>query len=246
MYPSDLKIAEKNFSFSPVLFPAPQSSGHEIVAVTEFLDRDILYSAYLQGIFPWYNQDQGEPVAWWSLDPRFVLFPEELHIPARLARFLRHTPYSYTIDKAFKQVIENCAKIKREGQNGSWIGSQMQEAYCDLHSIGVAHSIEAWKNNQLAGGFYGVQIGSVFFGESMFTLMPNSAKSAFVLFVQAFKECGGGLIDSQIYTDNIARFGGKNISRTAFLHLEKQLLKRELITPLQRHPTFNNQFDTLP
>lgn len=219
--------------FLPIIFPPPIKNGGGIVTITEELNFSLLYSAYIQGIFPWYNEDEGENVIWWSPDPRFILVPDELHIPERLNRFLNKNRFTYTMDKAFKEVIKNCANVKRPGQKGTWIGSEMIKAYCELFYAGIAHSIEVWNDNRLVGGFYGVLIGQVFCGESMFTLEPNATKSAFVKFVQAFKECGGKLIDSQVYTDNIARFGGKNISRDAFLYMEKKYLHQELTKPLK-------------
>lgn len=216
----------------PIIFPPPIKKNGGIVAITEELNFPLLYSAYLQGIFPWYNEDEGDDVIWWSPELRFVLLPQDLHIPSRLNRFLKHNPFTYTMDNAFEEVIINCAKIYRPDQKGTWIGSEMIKAYCELFSLGFAHSVEVWNDNRLVGGFYGVLIGQVFFGESMFTLEDNSAKSAFVHFVQAFRECGGKLIDSQVYTDNIARFGGKNISRTAFLRMEQDFLFQELKKPL--------------
>ncbi len=219
--------------FQPVIFPSPDESDQGIVAVTDTITRNMLYSAYLQGIFPWFNEDEGEPVVWWSPDPRFVLFPQEFHLPRRLQRFLRHPPYRYTMDMEFHQVIEACSSIRRPNQDGTWIGPSMIEAYCDLFDCGVAHSVEVWQDGQLAGGFYGVLVGQVFFGESMFSRQPDSSKSALALFVQAFRNCGGQLIDSQVYTANLARFGARNISRSAFLRLEKEFLPGELNRNLQ-------------
>ncbi len=228
-----MDISSHQNLFQPVIFPSPDESDQGIVAVTDTITRDMLCSAYLQGIFPWFNEDEGEPVVWWSPDPRFVLFPQEFHLPRRLQRFLRHTPYRYTMDTAFRQVIEACASVQRPEQEGTWIGPTMIEAYCDLFDCGVAHSVEVWRDGQLAGGFYGVLVGQVFFGESMFSRQPDSSKSALALFVQAFRNCGGQLIDSQVYTSNLARFGARNISRTAFLRLEKELLSQELAGNLQ-------------
>lgn len=210
-------------------FPDPENAAAPgIVCATEELDEELLVSAYMQGIFPWYEEARGEPVMWWCPDPRFVLFPEELHVPKRLRRFLSHTPYTYTMDTAFERVIENCASAARPGQYGTWIGSRMREVYAELYRGGIAHSVEVRRGAALVGGFYGVLIGSVFFGESMFSLESETAKSAFALFVQAFAACGGRLIDSQVYTSHVARFGARNISRAAFLRLERRLLYEPL------------------
>ena len=205
----------------------------DIVGVSRKITQQRLYSAYMQGIFPWYCEDEGEPVFWHSPDPRFCLQMEELHVPKSVEKFLKHTPYTYTFDKDFKGVIEGCRSMNRPDQNGTWIGRHMIEVYCDFHKNNFAHSVEVWHNGKLAGGFYGVLIGSVFFGESMFTVESNSAKSAFVLFAKAFKQAGGRLIDSQVYTSNIARYGAKNISRDAFLYLESLYLKKPLELDLE-------------
>ena len=138
------------------------------------------------------------------------------------------------MDKAFPDVMRGCASMERKGQNGTWIGTKMIEVYCELARRGIARSVEAWHDGKLAGGFYGVLIGRVFCGESMFTIESDSAKSAFVLFARAFAACGGKLIDSQVYTDNIARYGAKNISRQAFLRLESELLYTPLTGNLQK------------
>ena len=132
--------------------------------------------------------------------------------------------FVFTMDTAFRSVITGCSSIARPGQNGTWITAEMLEAYCELHKAGYAHSFEVWQNAELVGGFYGVQLGSMFFGESMFSLVPEASKCAFVNFMQVFRSCGGRLLDSQIYTDHIARFGGRNISRSAFLRLESNYL----------------------
>lgn len=213
-------------------FPKPgtiyRDFGNSICAVTDSIDLQLLYSAYMQGVFPWFSEDDGEPVVWHSTDPRFVLMPSDFHVPKSAAKFLRHTPYTYTMDKAFLQVMKECSLMKREGQNGTWIGDMMLEAYGKFHEEGYAHSFEVWHGSELVGGFYGVLIGSVFCGESMFTKETDSSKSAFILFMKAFIECGGVILDSQSYTDNIARYGAKNISRTAFLNIEKKALFQPL------------------
>jgi len=200
----------------------------DIVGITRNITQQRLYSAYMQGIFPWFSEDDGEPVVWYSPSPRFCITVENFHVPKSIEKFLKHTPFTYTMDKDFPAVIENCRAMKRVGQRGTWIGRKMLDAYIDFFHNGFAHSVEVWHDEKLVGGFYGVLIGSVFCGESMFTLESNSSKSAFVLFAKKFIECGGKLIDSQVYTENIARYGAKNISRDAFLHLEKQYLSKPL------------------
>lgn len=218
-----------------IVFPDPEENDDGVVCLGGNFSPGVLRSAYLQGIFPWYSEDT--PIIWWSPDPRFVLFPEELHIPKSLKKFLRQnkeasSPYTFTINKAFDSVIDYCATIKRPEQDSTWITKELSQGYKIFHKEGLALSIETWQDEKLIGGLYGVLIGSVFFGESMFTLKPNAAKAAFVQFVKAFASVGGKLIDSQIYTDNIARFGGRNISRSAFLHLEDDLLYTPLQAPI--------------
>lgn len=209
-------------------FPKLENDSDGIVCSGGNLSPGMLLSAYKQGIFPWYNED--DPILWWSPDPRFVLFPNELHIPKRLERFMKHADevFTYSMDTAFPSVIKNCAIAKRDGQKGTWIDEAIIEGYTEFFKLGYAHSFEVWKNSELAGGFYGVLVGSVFFGESMFTLVPDATKTAFIKFVQRFSNAGGKLIDSQVYTDNIARFGGRNISRSAFLKYEEKFLTQEL------------------
>jgi leucyl/phenylalanyl-tRNA--protein transferase len=207
------------------------SGQNDIAAVTNDIEPGMLHMAYRQGIFPWFNEDEGEPVIWWSPNPRFVLLPQDFHVPRRLERFLKHTPYTYTFNTAFDEVIRNCAAVKRADQDGTWIGEKIIRAYGELNQNGQAFSVEARREGALAGGFYGVLLGSLFSGESMFSLLPDSAKSAFVLFMRAFFSCGGMLLDSQVYTDNISRFGAKNISRQAFLRMHAQAIE----TPLAKN-----------
>jgi leucyl/phenylalanyl-tRNA---protein transferase len=209
-------------------FPVPDGGRHGLLGYTENITPGLVFSAYLQGIFPWYNEDDGDPVLWWSPDPRFVLPVDEFHVPVSIDRFLKHTPYTYTMDTAFEDVMKGCASMKRPGQDGTWIGTEMLNVYRTLAQLGTAHSVEVWHDGKLAGGLYGMLIGKVFCGESMFTVESNSSKSAFVLFARAFIRSGGRLIDSQVYTDNIARYGARNISRSAFLRMESELLPAKL------------------
>ncbi|NLM00377.1 MAG: leucyl/phenylalanyl-tRNA--protein transferase [Treponema sp.] len=214
-----------------VKFPQFTSSG--IVAVGGNLSPGFLLSAYLQGVFPWYNAD--EQITWWSPNPRFVLFPQDLHIPKSLKRFLKTNDKLSTVDKTkltftqnacFKKVMQNCANIIRPDQESTWIHNEMIEAYSILHEKGYAHSFETWQNDHLVGGFYGVMLGKIFFGESMFSKVANSSKAVFVKFAQSFFENGGRLIDSQVYTDHMARFGAKNISRDSYLHYVKEYTQK--------------------
>ena len=239
-FPTNEKMSIKNLNknleeidFSNMLsFYAPNRFGH--CGTSDEISLQRLWSAYMQGIFPWFCEERGERVTWHSPDPRFCILMNEFHVPKRVERFLKKSPFRYTMDSDFAAVIRGCRKMNRDGQSGTWIGDKMESAYIRFFEAGFAHSVEAWHGNTLAGGFYGVLIGSVFFGESMFTIEPESSKSAFVLFAKAFGECGGKIIDSQVYTDNIARFGAKNIMRDEFLFLEKPCLSL---------PLFNNLSD---
>mgnify|MGYP002624223992 FL=1 len=200
-----------------------------IVGVTESMPLQLLYSAYMQGVFPWFSEDDDEPVVWWCPSPRFVLLSENFHIPKSVKKLLKKKPFTYTFDECFETVIHECRAAERKGQDGTWIGEKIIRAYTALHRVGFAHSVEVWDAaGNLAGGFYGVLLGSVFCGESMFTKQSNATKCAFVEFAKAFFSVGGRLIDSQVYTDNIARYGAKNIRRTAFLRLESEFLAKPL------------------
>jgi leucyl/phenylalanyl-tRNA--protein transferase len=197
-------------------FPDPDETQGSVVAVGGNLSPGMLVSAYTQGIFPWFNED--DPLYWQSPDPRFVILGETFHVPSRLARAIRQHQFSIRTDTSFHRVINFCSGIAREGQNGTWITDDIIEAYTELHRQGLAHSVEAWQGDKLVGGFYGVLLGKVFFGESMFTRVPDASKTAFAVFARHFfTGMGGRMIDSQVYTDHIARFGGQNISRSAYL-----------------------------
>jgi leucyl/phenylalanyl-tRNA--protein transferase len=172
-----------------------------------------LVAAYKAGCFPWYSQ--GEPVLWWSPDPRMILVPAELHVPRSLGRRLRRGDFRVTADLAFADVIAGCAEPRDDG--GTWITSEMVAAYERLHAAGHAHSIEAWEQGVLVGGLYGVALGRAFFGESMFTRVPDASKVAFVRLVRALEAWRFGIIDCQMRTDHLARFGAREIPREDFL-----------------------------
>ena len=174
-----------------------------------------LVCAYTQGIFPWPIEEV--PRAWWSPDPRFILRPETFRIPKSLERVLKKALFTYTVDHCFERVIEQCRVRKRPDQEGTWITSELQLAYCALHRAGIAHSIEAWQAGTLVGGLYGVSLGRCFYGESMFALVPDASKCAFARLVCALKAQGCRLIDCQVKTDHLARFGAQEIARRQFL-----------------------------
>lgn len=171
--------------------------------------------AYRMGIFPWFNE--GQPVFWHSPDPRVVLYPEELKIPRSLGKRVRQRRYRITMNQSFQDVIVACQQIARPDQPGTWITNDMVRAYLELHEAGFAHSIEAWREDELVGGLYGVSIGDVFAGESMFARTTDASKVAFVHFVRQFQRWGGTLVDCQIQTEHLARFGARPVSRNAYL-----------------------------
>lgn len=175
-----------------------------------------LLDAYARGIFPWFNP--GEPILWWSPDPRMVLIPHEFRPSRSLRKRLRHGDYEVKVDTAFRQVMLACA-APRAGQRGTWITPQMVEAYTHLHALGHAHSVETWMHGELVGGLYGVAIGRVFFGESMFTRVTDASKIAFAHLVAQLSDWGYGLIDCQMSTRHLASLGAREIPRSEFIEL---------------------------
>lgn len=202
----------KNTPFPPPDTALAQPNG--LLAAGGDLSPAWLLAAYRQGIFPWYAA--GEPILWWSPDPRMVLYPHELRVTRSLAKVLRNRPYTIRWDSAFREVIEGCA-APRPGAAGTWITPEMIEAYCRLHALGYAHSVETWIDGALAGGLYGVALGRVFFGESMFTRVRDASKIAFVHLVHALEHAGFGLIDCQMKTAHLASLGAREIPRREFL-----------------------------
>jgi leucyl/phenylalanyl-tRNA--protein transferase len=182
-----------------------------------------LIEAYSRGCFPWFNE--GEPVLWWSPDPRMVLLPGELHVSRSLQKRLRHGGFTVRADTAFREVIEACAE-PRPGQSGTWITDEMIDAYHALHDAGAAHSIETWIDGELAGGLYGVAIGRAFFGESMFARVTDASKLAFVHLVAQLREWEFGVIDCQMNTAHLAAFGAREIPRPAFLDMVRAQIGR--------------------
>lgn len=200
----------------PELFPPPGEADESgLLAVGGDLSPRRLLSAYAQGIFPWYSE--GQPLLWHSPDPRFVLLPDALHVAGSLKKTLKRGPYEVRLDTAFAQVIDACARTPRPGQEGTWITREMKEAYVALHRLGFAHSAEAWRGSELVGGLYGVSLGSAFFGESMFAHAPDASKVAFATLVEWLKGRGFTLVDCQVYTDHLARFGAELWPRPRFL-----------------------------
>ncbi|MEF3168614.1 MAG: leucyl/phenylalanyl-tRNA--protein transferase [Deltaproteobacteria bacterium] len=196
-------------------FPPPELAGPDgLLAVGGDLSPERIIRAYKKGIFPWYNP--GEPVLWWSPDPRCVLEPECLHVSRRLMRTIRQARFTVTFDTAFDEVITSCAAIRLSNGTGTWLTPEMILAYKRLHAMGLAHSVEAWDKDVLAGGLYGIALGQVFFGESMFTRIKDASKVAFVTLVQDLSAHGFRLIDCQVRSDHLLSFGAKEISREDF------------------------------
>ncbi|HNT27035.1 MAG TPA: leucyl/phenylalanyl-tRNA--protein transferase [bacterium] len=201
-----------------IAFPDPRLAEEDgLLAIGGDLSVDRLLAAYRQGIYPWYTDEY--PILWWSPDPRFVLFPEELRVSRSIAKLLRHNDFRVTVNRAFRQVVRSCAKVPRRGQQGTWITADMIAAYQRLFEKGHAVSVESWLGDELAGGLYGVIIGRCFFGESMFAWEPNASKIAFVKFVEFLRENGIRVIDCQMRTAHLERFGGRFIPLAHFLDI---------------------------
>lgn len=198
-----------------LIFPEVREAEEGIVAIGGDLSSERLMLAYRSGIFPWYNED--EPIVWWSPDPRCVLFPEKLHVSKSMRRVLNGDEFDVTFNQDFEGVITNCKKAPRKGQQGTWITEAMKNAYLQLHELGFAKSIEVWEKDQLAGGMYGVDLGTVFCGESMFSKVSNASKVALIAFMQEFRQKGGRLLDCQVYNEHLASLGAEEIPREDFL-----------------------------
>ncbi len=198
-----------------LVFPEPALADDDgLLAHGGDLRPERLLLAYRNGIFPWYSE--GRPILWWSPAPRFALLPGELSVGRSLAKAIRRAPYRLTMDTAFTDVIARCASVPRAGQLGTWITRDMQRAYVELHRLGVAHSVEAWAGERLVGGLYGVALGGAYFGESMFADAADASKIAFVALVDQLRRWGFELIDCQVHTEHLERFGARMFSRQEF------------------------------
>jgi leucyl/phenylalanyl-tRNA---protein transferase len=201
-----------------LFFPSVDQSDEDgLLAVGGDLSVERLLLAYKSGIFPWYNED--EPICWWSPDPRFVLYPDKLKISKSMQTVLNNGSFRFTINRAFEEVIKNCKSVTRKDQDGTWISPDIQDAYIQLHKLGYAHSAEAWQNGELIGGLYGIKIGKIFFGESMFSKASNASKFAFINYVKQLQKEGIELIDCQIYTEHLKSLGATMIGRAPFIDL---------------------------
>jgi leucyl/phenylalanyl-tRNA---protein transferase len=205
-------------------FPAvTMADASGLLAVGGDLNPQRLITAYRQGIFPWYNYD--EIIQWWCPDPRFVLLPAELKISKSMKQILQQHTFTFTTNTVFEAVITNCKNINRPGQEGTWIQDEVVAAYTQLHKMGVAVSAEAWSDGELAGGLYGIRLGNIFFGESMFSKQTNASKFAFINYVQQLQSEGVVLIDCQVYTQHLESLGARMISRELFCKILQQEIK---------------------
>jgi len=201
---------EKELYFPPVHLSEPDG----LLAIGGDLSVERLLLAYRLGIFPWY---EGDHILWWCPDPRFVLFPDELKVSKSMKALLKKNEFDFSISKAFDQVIRHCKETARPGQVGTWITDEVEKAYTRMHTVGYAVSAEVWKSNNLVGGLYGIKLGKVFFGESMFSKINNASKYAFIKFVEVLKKDGVEMIDCQVYTNHLESLGARMISRKEFI-----------------------------
>jgi leucyl/phenylalanyl-tRNA--protein transferase len=206
--------------------PVEQTAESGLLAVGGDLSPERLLTAYSEGIFPWYGD--GEPLLWWSPDPRFVLFTDELRISRSMRQFLKRGVLRITFDQAFREVVAACRR-PRPGQDGTWITTEMREAYAVLHDLGFAHSVEVWREKELVGGLYGVSLGRAFFGESMFSVIPNASKTALITLVLCLKERGFDIIDCQVETAHLTSLGARPIPRREFCVRLKESLRHETL-----------------
>ncbi len=207
-----------------IIFPSPELAEEDgLLAVGGDLSVERLLLAYSMGIFPWYSD--GYPILWWSPDPRLVLMPGDLRVSRSLRQTIKKGTYRITFDKAFERVIRGCAESPRKGEPGTWITEDMVGAYCRLHEKGFAHSAESWADGELAGGLYGVALGGVFYGESMFARKSDASKAAFVKLVEQLALWKFRVIDCQVKTRHLISLGAREIPRSEFLKIVKKALK---------------------
>ncbi|MGV3459956.1 MAG: leucyl/phenylalanyl-tRNA--protein transferase [Flavobacterium sp.] len=199
-------------------FPNIESASPEgLVAVGGDLSPERLLLAYRNGIFPWFEDD--EPILWWSPPERMVLFFDELKVSKSMRNILNRDMFTVTCNKAFREVISNCRNIEREGQEGTWITNEMVEAYCRLNELGIARSYEVWHKGQLAGGLYGIDLGNIFCGESMFSLVPNASKVAFITLARQLQQQNYRLLDCQVHNRHLESLGAREIPRQEFIKI---------------------------
>ena len=206
------------FLLKELFFPDVTEADRDgILAVGGDLSPERLLLAYQSGIFPWFDSD--DPILWWAPHQRMVLFPDELVVSKSMRSILRKELFTITFNKDFRAVISNCSTIKRNGQRGTWISDEMIEAYVKLHELGFAKSVEVWQNNELVGGLYGIDLGHVFCGESMFSKVSNASKVAFITLVENLKIRKYKLIDCQVHNDHLESLGAREIEREEFMQI---------------------------
>lgn len=206
-------LSEEDLSFPPAHLAPPEG----LLALGGDLSPERLLLAYQQGIFPWFNED--EPILWWSPDPRFVLFPSELKVSKSMRPYFNQGKFAVSFDTCFEAVMKSCGEVNRKGQDGTWITPEMLDAYTQLHRMGVAHSVEVWQDQDLVGGLYGIALGKVFFGESMFARVSNASKFGFISLVRQLSLRGFQLIDCQQQTRHLGSLGARPIARQEFLQI---------------------------
>jgi len=199
--------------------PVSDANADGILAIGGDLSKERLMLAYKSGIFPWFEED--DPIIWWSPNPRMVLFLDELVVSKSMRNILNRNVFTVTFNQDFREVISNCQKIKRNGQNGTWITNDMTEAYCKLNELGVAKSVEVWQNNELVGGLYGIDLGHIFCGESMFSKVSNASKVGFIALVNQLKKENYTLLDCQVYNEHLESLGCREIHREDFMQILK-------------------------
>ena len=197
--------------------PVYEAISEGILAVGGDLSPERLLLAYKSGIFPWFNP--GEPILWWAPKSRMVLYFDELAVSKSMRNILNKNTFTITFNQNFSEVISNCSSVKREGQQGTWISQEMREAYCKLNELGIAKSVEVWQNNELVGGLYGIDLGSVFCGESMFSKVSNASKVAFISLANQLKNENYKLLDCQVYNEHLDSLGCREIDRDDFMKL---------------------------
>ena len=218
-----------------ILFPDVRFAEEDgLIAIGGDLSIPRLLAAYSQGIFPWYSR--GQPILWWSPDPRFILFPDKFHLPESMNRKIRKNIFEIRIDEQFDKVISRCASTRRKGESGTWITAEMKRAYIDLFTAGFAHSFESYYEGKLAGGLYGISIGKAFFGESMFHTMTDASKAALYLLVKTVQKKGFLFIDAQMETKHLSSLGAEQISRDEYI-----LLLDKALT----YPTWKGKWEQL-
>lgn len=203
------------------IFPDPEDAEEDgLLAIGGDLSTERIINAYLVGIFPWFSEE--DPILWWCPNPRFILIPAEIKVSKSMQSLLKKNPFRVSVNQNFEYIIDNCGKIERKNQDGTWITNEIKNAYIELHKLDLAHSVEIWEGNEIVGGLYGILIGNIFYGESMFSKKSNASKFGFIKFVNLLQEMNVTLIDCQMHTPHLESLGGKMIDRKKFLSLLKK------------------------